>query len=211
MGGLKIPFCLLIVFLSLGLKISHAKEADLHQPATDSLVVDGIEWEVEVVEICETEILPTDEDSLSVADVQSHTCSKNKTKKIRFFKRLRRHYKKGNGEDFILSSEEFDYLINHGRIMLDDVQLGRDSCYIMYIKYYDPCSPNDLKFSFGTATVKFSLQSDQFVGFHDKYDFDGKPIGQRNFFLELLTRIAGTIVSGTPFEIYYDKSYFVNE
>lgn len=205
----RTPFCLLIMLFSLGMKIAHAQEGREIQPGRDSLVVDSIEivYDNGFVDIpshnhvFEEDISPID------------NILQNKTEqKIKFFKRLRKHYKRGKGEDFILDAEEFDYMISKGRILWTGEQLGKDSCYIMYIKFYDSAnSPNDLKFSFGTSTVKYSIQSNRFVAFHDKYDFDWKPIGQRHFLLEWLTRITGVFFRGTPFEIYYNKSYFIKE
>ena len=197
-------FCLLIMLFSLGMKISHAQEGREIQPERDSLVVDRIEIMCDngFVDICSHNHI-FEEDTIP---------QNKKEQKIKFFKRLRKHYKKGKGEDFILNAEEFDYMISRGSILWTDVQIGKDSCYIMYIKFYDSTnSPNDLKFSFGTSTIKYSIQVNRFVAFHDKYDFDWKPIGQRPFLLEWLTRIAGAFFRGTPFEIYYNKSYFVEE
>lgn len=68
----------------------------------------------------------------------------------------------------------------------------------------------DTKYSFGTATIKYRPTSKGFVygGFHDEYNFDSKPWGNRSISAELITRSYGTFISGTPYHIYYNKYLF---
>lgn len=68
-----------------------------------------------------------------------------------------------------------------------------------------------MKYSFGRATVKYSLQGNNydFVGFYDYYDFDSKDWGQRSCSAEIITRFYGAMVNGTGFGIYYGKNYFI--
>ena len=133
----------------------------------------------------------------------------HKTEEYKFFDRLRRHYSKGNGEDFIITGKEFYYLITKGKIDYANATLGEDGYYTTSINFYD--SGFDLKYSFGNATVKFYSKGmyTRLLGFYDKYDFDAKPWGTRSMLSELITRGYGGVVNGTSFGIYYRKSIFV--
>lgn len=131
------------------------------------------------------------------------------TEEYKFFNRLRHHYSKGNGEDFIISSREFNYLVSKGKIDYANAILGEDGYYTASIDFYD--ASFDLKYSFGTASVKFCSNGmyTKLLGFRDRYDFDAKSWGVRSIPAELITRSYGGIVNGSSFDIYYRKSIFV--
>ena len=133
----------------------------------------------------------------------------HKTEEYKFFDRLRRHYSKGNGEDFVLTGKEFNYLASKGKIDYANAKIGEDGYYTASIDFYDAGS--DLKYSFGKASVKFYSKGlyTRLLGFYDRYDFDAKSWGTRSISAELITRGYGSIVSGTSFDIYYNKSLFV--
>lgn len=77
----------------------------------------------------------------------------HKTEEYKFFDRLRRHYSKGNGEDFNITGKEFNYLVSKGKIDYANAKLGEDGYYTASIDYYE--AGFDLKYSFGKASVKF--------------------------------------------------------
>ena len=133
----------------------------------------------------------------------------HKTEEYKFFERLRRHYSKGNGEDFIITGKEFNYLVSKGKIDYAKAKLGEDGYYTASIDFYD--AGFDLKYSFGKATVKFYSKGmhTKLLGFYDRYDFDAKSWGERSIPAELITRGYGGIVSGTSFDIFYRRSIFV--
>ena len=133
----------------------------------------------------------------------------HKTEEYKFFYRLKKHYEVGSGKDFILNAKEFNYLLRKGTIDTKNAALGDDNFYIASIDFYR--SSADLKYSFGKATVKFSLNGDKpsFVGFYDRYDFDSKQWGGvRSYSAEIITRLYGALSNGVGFNIYYGKSCF---
>jgi len=133
----------------------------------------------------------------------------HKTEEYKFFNRLRHHYSKGSGEDFIITSKEFNFLVSRGKIDYASAKLGEDGYYTASIDFYG--SGRDLQYSFGKAFVKFYSKGlyTRLLGFYDRYDFDAKPWGTRSISAELITRGYGSIVNGTSFDIYYRKSLFV--
>lgn len=133
----------------------------------------------------------------------------HKTEEYKFFERLRRHYHKGGGQDFILSENEFDYLVSKGRLRMENTTLGDDGYYKATMDFYS--SDFDLKYSFGTSTVKYLCDSSNinYVGFHDTYNFDPKPWGTgRSIMNEAITRLYGSLTHGISFNIYYNKTLF---
>lgn len=133
----------------------------------------------------------------------------HKTEEYKFFDRLRRHYSKGNGEDFIITGKEYNYLVSKGKIDYANAKLGEDGYYTASIDFYD--AGFDLKYSFGKATMKFYSKGmyTKLLGFYDRYDFDAKSWGERSILAELITRGYGVIGSGTSFDIFYRRSIFV--
>lgn len=125
-----------------------------------------------------------------------------------FVTRLLRHYKQGNGEDYILSHYEFQYLMENGKIINDTITMGDDGYSTANISFYG--SNFDLANSFGTATVKFKQSSNgnQYIAFKDEYNFNPKPWGERSHTAEILTRI-GAMLNGVSFMIYYNKRLFL--
>lgn len=133
----------------------------------------------------------------------------HKTEEYKFFNRLRKHYERGNGEDLILTIKEFNYLIRQGHIDAENAILGDDGYYKTSIDFYN--SSSDLKYSFGRATVKYTMSGNNldYVGFYDYYDFDSKDWGERSYYAEIITRTYGALSNGTGFNIYYGKQFFV--
>lgn len=130
-----------------------------------------------------------------------------------FFNRLRNHYESGTGDDFKINTSEFRYLIKKGRIDFANAKELDNGYYSATIDFYN--SNNDLKFSFGKATVTYRIggvgMSNRlknnyiYSNFYDRYDFDPKPWGTRTVPNEVITRGYGWYSKGTPFDIYYRK------
>jgi hypothetical protein len=129
----------------------------------------------------------------------------NTVLKYKFFSRLRNHYEQGSGEDFLLTQNEFKYLIGQGKIDYENATPIDDKYYEASIDFYN--SDRDLKLSFGRATVTYRIENNQYVhtSFYDRYDFDSKPWGTRTYKNEIITRAYNTISNGTPFGIYFNK------
>ena len=129
----------------------------------------------------------------------------HKIKAPKFFKRLRKHYDEGTGKDFILKSDEFKYLLNKGEVDFANAKDIGDGYYSATINFYN--SDNDLKFSFGRATVIYKADSGKniFCHFSDRYDFDSKPWGDRSYLNEIITRGYKKWSDGKAFNIYYKK------
>ena len=125
-----------------------------------------------------------------------------------FVTRLLRHYKQGNGEDYMLSHYEFQYLMENGKIITDTITMGDDGYSTANISFYG--SNFDLANSFGTATVKYKQSSNgnHYLAFKDNYNFDPKPWGERSYGAEILTRM-GAMLNGVSFMIYYNKGLFL--
>ena len=134
----------------------------------------------------------------------------HKTEQFKFFRRFERQYRKGNGEDIILNKQEVDYLVKKGKLIPSSIELEEENLYKANISYYE--AGTDLKYSFGTATVKFSKAAysnyRNYLGFHDIYGFDAKTKGARSVISEIITRGYGAAVKGNSFHIYYNKRIF---
>lgn len=130
----------------------------------------------------------------------------HKTEEYKFFGKLRRHYERANGEDYILSKMEFEYLVKKG-VLNGDVTSLDNNIFMQQMVYYGS-GYIDLAYSFGTSTVLYTYNDSQisYLGFHDEYNFDSKPWGERNMIAELATRIYGFLSSGVSYNIYYNKA-----
>ena len=127
----------------------------------------------------------------------------------KYFWALKHHYLEGHGEDVFLTKEQFIDVLSHGRIDYDNAELGADGYYTALISFYD--TNNDLKNSFGVATIKYKILDDnsiKFSAFKDTYNFDPKPWGVRSVKSETITRTYNAITNGTSFSIYYNKVLF---
>ena len=133
---------------------------------------------------------------------------------FKFFEKLRQHYHKGNGKDYILSSKEFHHLRLNGKIDFESATRCDDGTYNARINFYG-CSP-DLKYSFGKSLIKYKVGDDgviRYVGFFDEYNFNPLPWGTRSTTAEVITRLY-SILKGTNYYIYYgDYTYedYINQ
>lgn len=125
-----------------------------------------------------------------------------------FFEKLRQHYESKTGEVLTLTQEEFVYLmkkaISEKLIDYKNAKCVNGSCSAI-IDFYKSSS-NDLRLSFGKATVKFQYNKRGHAimkGFYDKYDFDPKPWGERTILGEVITRVYNFYSSGKAYEIKY--------
>lgn len=123
----------------------------------------------------------------------------------KFFHRLRKHYEGGTGADFKISKNEFKYLLKKGEIDFANATDIGDGYYSASINFYN--ADNDLKLSFGRATVIYKTTNDGniYQYFYDRYDFDPKPWGTRSSTNEIITRAYNAYSDGTAFDIYYNK------
>lgn len=95
----------------------------------------------------------------------------HKTEEYKFFYRLRKHYEVGKGVDFEITENEFQYLIKEGDIDYDKAKDIGNGYYSTIIDFYN--SNNDLKYSFGRATITYKIYNNKYVysNFYDRYDF----------------------------------------
>jgi len=103
-----------------------------------------------------------------------------KKEEYKFFERLRKNYESKTGKEICLTRKEFDYLLNKGKIKWETSRFNnKTNTFSAIIDFY--VSNADLKLSFGRATVYYIDKDGQaiFTGFHDKYDFDTKPWGDK--------------------------------
>ena len=126
------------------------------------------------------------------------------TERYVFARKLFKQYTKGDGDDYILTEEEFQYLLRKG--VINNPKPSSEEGFVdTLIDFYKSGNP-DLILSFGIATVRgyYANGAVSYQGFHDYYDFNA---GNRYLYAEILTRI-GSHISGTPFNIYYNKGIY---
>lgn len=125
-----------------------------------------------------------------------------------FFWGFRKHFLEGSGEDVILTKEQFDALLGHGRIDFSTAELIDDEYFVANVSFYE--SDLDLHLSFGVSTVKFKIENGkiEFFAFRDTYNFDPKPWGERGVVNELIVRTYDKLSEGRQFGIYYNKTLF---
>ncbi len=124
------------------------------------------------------------------------------------FEKLRQHYEAKTGKTLTLTKEEFLHMmktaVSEKLIDYSKAKCVNGNCTAT-VDFYKSSS-NDLKLSFGRATVKFYYNSDGHAvlnGFYDKYDFDPKPWGTRSRMNEIITRAYNIYSSGKAFQIKY--------
>jgi hypothetical protein len=131
----------------------------------------------------------------------------DKVSENKFFKRLRNHYEGGSGEDFIITTDEFRYLLKKGKIDFTKSESIGDGLFKAPIDFYE--SGFDLKYSFGEAKIIYENAKNLIIyhDFNDIYNFDSKPWGTRTYRAEMMTRAYNWWSNGTSFNIYYNKFY----
>ncbi len=125
-----------------------------------------------------------------------------------FFEKLRQHYEAKTGKTLNLTKEEFLYMMDKAtsKKLIDyaNAKCVNGNCTAT-VDFYKSSS-NDLKLSFGRATVKFYYNKSGYAvinGFYDNYDFDPKPWGTRSTVNEIITRAYSVYSSGKAFEVKY--------
>ena len=112
------------------------------------------------------------------------------------------HYIFGNGQDYCLSSSDWDFVKNHSASQLPNMCSGSSHViinnrryYYGVVRFYD----TEYAYAFGDATV-FCSSDTTSVGFYDRYDFNA---GTRVECDEDIVSLIRCLPFGHNYDIYY--------